>query len=374
MNQIPATLATLALTLVASGCIRPEAPNAEADILTAQIEGIELIRPSAVTNDKVTFYANPWEDLTALAPVFTLTPGAKIEPASGSKQDFTRPVTYTVTSEDGKWTKDYTVTVSVPENMKKTVYSFEDTKLQDKKFHIFLIKNASGDVTGEWVSSNLGYAIGAEVGILPGKPDDYPATQVEDGYKGKALQLATRSIKPLADAFGSFMKVPLLAAGSLYLGKLNTGLLMKDALKATEFGIPVFQKPLMMTGYYKYTPGDQMIDEKGNNQGGQDLFDIYAIVYEVTPDVPFLDGTNNLTSDNLVMIARIADPDRKPATEWTRFEIPFKTLEGKTLDPVKLAKGQYNYSVVFSSSKDGARFIGAPGSTLTVDEVEVYFE
>ncbi len=374
MNQIPAILATLALSLAASGCIRPEAPNAEADILTAQIEGIELIRPSAVTNDKVTFFANPWEDLTALAPVFTLTPGAKIEPASGSKQDFTRPVLYTVTSEDGKWTKTYTVTVSAPSNVKSTLFSFEDTRLQEKAYTVFLIKNEAGDVAGEWASSNVGYSVGASFGLLPGKVEDYPATQVEKGYKGKALQLATRSTKALHDSFGSIMKVPFIAAGSLYLGILDPGLIMAEPLKATKFGTPLFQKPLMMTGYYKYTPGDQMVDEKGDNPGGQDLFDIYAIVYEVTPEVPFLDGTNNLTSDNLVMVARIADADRKPAAEWTRFEIPFKALEGKTLDPVKLAKGQYNYSVVFSSSKDGAKFIGAAGSTLLVDEVEVYFE
>lgn len=374
MNQIPAILATLALTLAASGCIRPEAPNAEADILTAQIEGIELIRPSAVTNDKVTFFANPWEDLTALAPVFTLTPGAKIEPASGSKQDFTRPVLYTVTSEDGKWTKTYTVAVSVPENVRTMLFDFEDTRMQDGKFYVFQIKNEEGNVTSEWSSSNLGYAVGAEFGVLPGKPMDYPVAQVEDGYKGKAVLLSTRSTKAVADAFGFFMKIPLLATGSLFLGRLNTDLLMSEPAKSSQFGIPVFQKPLMMTGYYKYTPGDQMIDEKGDNQGGQDLFDIYAIVYEVTPEVPFLDGTNNLTSDNLVMVARIADADRKPAGEWARFEIPFKSLEGKTLDPVKLAKGQYNYSVVFSSSKDGAKFIGAAGSTLLVDEVEVYFE
>ena len=374
MNQIPAILTTLALTLVASGCIRPEAPNAEADILTAQIEGIELIRPSSITNDKVTFYTNPWEDLTALAPTFTLTPGAKIEPASGSKQDFTRPVTYTVTSEDGKWSKAYTVAVSVPENVKRLLFDFEDTRMQDGKFYVFQIKNEEGNVTGEWSSSNLGYAIGADFGLLPGKPEDYPVAQVEDGYKGKALRLATRSTKAVADAFGFFMKIPRLATGSLFLGRLNTNLLMKAPAKSSEFGIPVLQKPLMMTGYYQYTPGDQMIGEDGKAMEGEDLFDIYGIVYEVTPEVPFLDGTNNLTSDHLVMVARITDADRKPATEWTRFEIPFETLEGKTLDPVKLAKGQYNYSIAFSSSKDGAQFIGAVGSTLTVDEVEVFFE
>ncbi|MFF7163383.1 family 43 glycosylhydrolase [Streptomyces sp. NPDC008086] len=46
-------------------------------------------------------------DLTALAPEFTLAHGAAISPASGSVQDFSKPVTYEVTGSDGKkrtWT------------------------------------------------------------------------------------------------------------------------------------------------------------------------------------------------------------------------------------------------------------------------------
>ncbi|MEV0637580.1 family 43 glycosylhydrolase [Streptomyces sp. NPDC050619] len=46
-------------------------------------------------------------DLTAQAPEFTLARGATISPASGSVQDFSKPVTYEVTGSDGKkrgWT------------------------------------------------------------------------------------------------------------------------------------------------------------------------------------------------------------------------------------------------------------------------------
>ena len=47
-------------------------------------------------------------DLTALAPEFTLAHGAAISPASGSVQDFTKPVTYEVTGSDGE-KRDWTV-------------------------------------------------------------------------------------------------------------------------------------------------------------------------------------------------------------------------------------------------------------------------
>ena len=40
-------------------------------------------------------------DVTCLVPVITVSPGAKIKPGSGSQNDFTERVIYTVTAEDG---------------------------------------------------------------------------------------------------------------------------------------------------------------------------------------------------------------------------------------------------------------------------------
>jgi hypothetical protein len=49
-------------------------------------------------------------DVTSLAPTITVSAGASVSPASGAAQDFTSPVTYTVTAEDES-TAEYTVTV-----------------------------------------------------------------------------------------------------------------------------------------------------------------------------------------------------------------------------------------------------------------------
>jgi subtilisin family serine protease len=51
-------------------------------------------------------------DITALAPTIVVSDKATVNPASGVAQDFTSPVTYTVTAEDNT-TQDYTVTVIV---------------------------------------------------------------------------------------------------------------------------------------------------------------------------------------------------------------------------------------------------------------------
>ncbi len=54
---------------------------------------------------------SPSQAVTSLAPTFTLSTSASINPASGSTQNFTNPVVYRVTAEDGSTFKDYTVTV-----------------------------------------------------------------------------------------------------------------------------------------------------------------------------------------------------------------------------------------------------------------------
>lgn len=53
-------------------------------------------------------------DLTSLTPTITLSEGSTVSPESGVAQDFTNPVTYTVTAEDDS-TKEYSVTAKVYE-------------------------------------------------------------------------------------------------------------------------------------------------------------------------------------------------------------------------------------------------------------------
>ena len=60
-----------------------------------------------------------------------------------------------------------------------------------------------------------------------------------------------------------------------------------------------------------------------------------------------------------------------PTDEWARFEMFF---EGKDADNELVKNLGFNLALVFSSSKRGAYFEGAVGSTLFVDEVEISFE
>ena len=87
-----------------------------------------------------------------------------------------------------------------------------------------------------------------------------------------------------------------------------------------------------------------------------------------------LDGSNSLTSENIVAKAQISEEDAVETDEWTAFELPFEPMNGKEINKSKLQNCKYKLSIVLSSSVEGAYFKGAVGSTLYVDELELISE
>lgn len=346
-------------------CIQNEAPNAEADIETCTVTPSNIFkREPRVENDRVILFPKAAVDVTSLTLEFTLTPGATITPPSGTIRDFTTPQTYTVTSEDGKWEKTYPVLLSWDEI--KTEFDFEHSELvpSGKYEYYRFYEMIDGNRQDFWDSGNpLAVILFGSKG-----KDAFPTVSYENGKSGKCLKLETKSTGGL----GAIMKM-YLAAGNLFIGELDTKTPLREAIKATHFGMPFAQEPLNVTGYYKYKSGEKFTNEK--NQvvpDKKDIFDIYAILFELDDEVQYLNGENSLTSPNLVSVARIEETDKIETDEWTYFDIPFKLQPGKKIDSDKLYNYQYAISLVFSSSIDGARFIGAAGSTLYVDEVVVH--
>ncbi|MEU6256826.1 family 43 glycosylhydrolase [Streptomyces sp. NPDC047043] len=78
-----------------------------AGIAKATESGLKVDAIVDNADSRITLPMKEGTDLTALAPQFTLAHGAAISPASGSVQDFSKPVSYEVTGSDGKkrtWT------------------------------------------------------------------------------------------------------------------------------------------------------------------------------------------------------------------------------------------------------------------------------
>ena len=117
----------LLLVIVTSSCIRDEAPNAEADILSCRLPGITMTTSPIINNNSVTLFVTPGTNISALAPEFTLTSGATITPASGTERNFNSPQEYQVTAADGIWKKTYAIllqfTISkIPSAERNTTY------------------------------------------------------------------------------------------------------------------------------------------------------------------------------------------------------------------------------------------------------------
>ena len=200
----------LGITLVS--CIRDEALNAEADILTCTVSGDILKRDPIIENNKVVLMVTADADLTHQAPEFTLTPGATISPASGTERDFTTPQSYTVTSEDGNWKKEYQVTYIIAGISSE--YHFENVKdykssLLKYVYNIFYENDSEGKWVMDWASGNTGFAL---TGAGTEDPASFPTSSYAEGKVGKCVKLETKS----TGDFGSKLGMPI-AAGNLFI-------------------------------------------------------------------------------------------------------------------------------------------------------------
>lgn len=373
-------LLVCAFCAMLTSCFKEEPLNAECDIEYAYLHSDDpeatfyQLTDSLVevysTDNVIEFGVKEDVDLTALAPEFVITEGATIEPASGSVHDFSgnTPVSYTVTSQDGKWSRTYTVYINhrIRTIDEISTLSFENSMLDtSQRYAVWYETAADGYEINAWATGNPGFAITAG----DAAPSEYPSSVLEEGYEGRGVRLITRATGTLGALFG----MPI-AAGNLFTGTFNTLDALGSATKATRFGTPVSQRPLSFSGYYKYTPGEEVTGEDNKPIPGKiDAGDIYAILYRNTDSEGkafTLDGDNVKTSDQIVATAIIDEV--KPTTEWTPFDINFTYKE--QLDEQILRNYGYSLAIVFSSSINGAYFEGAVGSTLCIDEVKVSYE
>lgn len=369
----------LPMVLLLGSCIQSEPLNAEADIETCTVlnakgeKETNIVGNVVKTNNRIMAQANPSIDLSKLSLNVELTDGATITPDPKVLRDYSDPKEFTVTSQDGEWSKTYTVSIDTFDMALD--YHFESFELNDrKKYQVFynLIDN-QGDHFKQyiWASGNAGYSL---TGVAK-TPEDYPTVSIAEGYVGKGVKLETKS----TGTFGAMAEMPI-AAGNLFIGSFDVSNALSDALKATLFGLPFTKEPVSFTGYYKYKKGPVYAvvgkDGKPLPAAGEDCCDIYAVLYESEGlDKNSLNGADVLTSDNIVALARLDNPTVHDSNteldkvDYEKFELKFDYKQ--TFDKTKARNYEYNLAVVFTSSVKGADFFGAVGSTLYVDEVKV---
>ena len=354
-----------------ASCIQDEALNVEAAIDNCSGNGLYSVTKDDLAKT-IELYVLKDDSIQEL--LFTLPQGATIrtetsmdgDDAARSLYDFRgNPIRrFIVTAEDGITTATYRIRFN--KIMLPVSYSFENLR-QRSPYHTIYLTNEAGVM--EWASGNPGFQL-TGMGFTP---DDYPTAQIMEGYRGMGVRLQTCS----TGSFGEMVNMRI-AAGNLFVGSFDVKNAIGAPLEATHFGFPFTRMPVRMTGWYKYQSGGEMSDANGNPLGGDDTGDFYAVLYEAPTNDYSLDGDlfpidGRPINENIVLIARIPKTVETGNT-WTYFDLPFEPVEGKTVDRDALSEAKYKLAVVFSSSKEGAYFRGAVGSTLWIDEVNIVCE
>lgn len=198
-----------------------------------------------------------------------------------------------------------------------------------------------------------------------------PTTKDADNKVGGAYSLKM---------YSKYVKISItnkFAAGNLFTGSYTgtsgtTGATM-------DFGTPYTEKPVALTGYYRYNTGKiNYINSKSSSDRGDedDRCDIYVAlskkVYNIdtTKDNTYPGGvaTTDLVGDeNIVAYGRITS-STDTGSEFKHFRIEL-TYKNDDFDPADVT----HILVVASSSAEGAQFNGSDSAVLWLDELQLEF-
>jgi hypothetical protein len=270
---------------------------------------------------------------------------ASISPAPGQLTDFSAPVMYTVTAEDGT-TAVYTVLVKKdsPEPQINNA-GFDDWYTPAGKNY----QEPGLNDNTEWASGNAGVVTLSNANTTPELilPDDF------------AAKMQTKDLGALGQLTGTRM-----ASGTLFTGKFVLDI--TNPLNSTRFGIPFTARPKGFTVLYTYQPGTPYKNGSGNVLSKNDSCDIYLLLENKSGTEPkriatgwFRSGAlvNDFTSINVPLVYG-ALPGGTPA-----YQYPANGLFGNASDAVT------HITVVFASSANGALYEGAVNSTLIVNDL-----
>ena len=216
-----------------------------------------------------------------------------------------------------------------------------------------------------WATCNDAVGLIKNMGPMLGHPEyngEYPVRPTENGVTGKGA-----IIESVYTAKGNLMgqTIPAVTSGTIFLGTFNAFAAMNDPMTTTEFGILFEDKPLAVTGWLKYTPGEDFYDENGNIIDKQDLGTVNAVLYEVSSEDETLNGSNIYTSEKICATGSF---ETAGAADFTEFSFDLNYV--KDYDPSKT----YKLAVIFAASKEGNAYRAASGSIMVVDNVAIICE
>lgn len=288
--------------------------------------------------------------LTGLVPLnVQISNLAKISPSIMVPQDFTEPLTYTVTAEDNS-TAIWTIT-AIP--------ALPNPQLPNSDFDQWYAvgsyqqpgQDASNTV---WGTANRALAIAGDANTNP-----------EDLGGGDFAARLTSVAAPL---------LVRMAAATLFTGKFTEGFPNPtDPRSNIDFGTPFNGRPSSFRMDYRYLPGPSYEDAQGNPLPGGDQCDIYVLLENRDGGQVQRIGTGWFRSGTTV-------------TDWASLQIDIKYGELSSSDPefdyANIREDEIwgnandtptHVTVVFSSSALGDFFTGSIGSELWVNNFEFIY-
>ncbi|MGP1438618.1 MAG: DUF5018-related domain-containing protein, partial [Treponema sp.] len=137
-------------------------------------------------NGTITAEVEKTVELSTIAPTIEVSPGAKVNPTSGTSQNFTNSVEYTVTAEDGSTTKKYTVTIT-------------HKKSDEAKIKSFKAQNASGIINEKTIlvmlpfESQISSSIAPIIEVSEGAKVSPQSGVAQDFSNGKVVKYTVTS-------------------------------------------------------------------------------------------------------------------------------------------------------------------------------------
>jgi hypothetical protein len=171
-------------------------------------------------------------DINTLAPNnIMVSSGASISPAAGEPQDFSSPVVYTVTAQNGINTRDWTVTITVlPLSTETVITSFSIPGLIapatiHNEVHLVLGRVSYGTDVSALVPS-IGISRGASIDPAPGASTDFSSPVIytvtaEDGITAQDWVVVIE-IEPNRETDITSFEIPELIAPAIIDNSLHT--------------------------------------------------------------------------------------------------------------------------------------------------------
>ena len=323
-------------------------------------EGLVLVQPEINDEERsIRFYvSDTLSDTTTvvLRPQIELYKGCTSEVVTGDTIEFAKgSVRYTrirVWAEDSIHSANYLVYMQAVRSYPQDFDTWVVRPLQetDTAGHYYLYLEPY-----RWATNNDWLRCAKKKNCYA-KSGTYPVERVKDAYNSDyAARIRTLKISKGSERYPYYLHAGVLFQGSY---EVNPETLEGKAAYGETFDT----RPVSVTGYYKYQPGTQLYHNNDPIEG-QDSCCFKAVLYEVVNMWETIDYTQLENDPRIIAVGSFQSAER--VTKYTPFSFSLEYL--KDFNSAR----KYKLAVAFYSSKYGEQLIGAPGSTLYIDEVNI---